>query len=149
MAAKSIDGLPVIDAKRPLKITVNKKDIEKADVKKPDTCAFAQACKRELKVKEVRVHLGRVYLRQNESNWVRYFTPSNLRSEIIAFDRGGKFIAGEFVLPNPTPTGKLGKATGGKKGKTTPWAQRKKREKSKGYKKRGYHVVTDVRTGPA
>ncbi len=149
MSSKAIDGKPVIDAKRPITITVNPKDIATADIKKPDSCAFAQACRRELKVKEVRVHLGRVYLRNNENNWVRYLTPHNLRNEIIAFDRGGKFIAGEFQLMAPTPTKKLGKAKGSLTNKTRAYKLRKKRDSAPGYKKRPYHVMTDVRNGPA
>lgn len=89
MAIKAIDGLPVLDAKRAIKLTVSSADIRKGDLKRPDDCAFARACRRELHVKEARVHLGRIYLRTNDTNWLRYQTPRALRSEIIAFDRGG------------------------------------------------------------
>lgn len=137
MKIKVIDGLPVIDAKRPLTLHVLKSDVAKADVKEPAGCAVARACRRELHVEEARIHLGRVYLRSNKGNWTRYITPKSMRAEIIAFDRGGTFEPGEFVLHVPQPTKQLGKSTGG--GKNTKHPK----------KRRPPHVVTNVRTGPA
>lgn len=141
MALKAIDGLPILDAKKPLVLKINENDINKADRKEPADCAVARACRRDLHVKEVRVHLGRVYLRQNAGNWLRYMTPRALRSEIIAFDRGGAFAPGEFTLSAPSPAKKTGKAQGSKTNKT--------RRGGKGKSRRPPHVVTDVRTGPA
>jgi len=142
MSLKDIDGKPIINAKKPITIHINKNDISKADIKEPADCAVARACRRELHVKEVRVHLGRVYLRANEGNWTRYVTPKALRAEIIAFDRGGAFEPGEYELkaipPSKAPTGK---AQGSLKNKTRPKKLHKKRAKP--------HVVTNVRTGPA
>ncbi len=138
MRVTSIDDMPVLNAKRAIKITVTPKDVAGADPKHPDSCAFANACKREMHVKEVRVHLGRVYLRTNDQNWVRYMTPKSLRSEIIAFDRGGKFVSGEFRLSAPEPSKSTGKRQGSNK-----------KRRGTGKKRRVPHVVTDVRTGPA
>lgn len=140
MAIKAIDGLPVIDAKKPLKLTINKNDIAKADRKEAADCAVARACRRDFHATEARVHLGRVYLRMNAGNWVRYMTPKPLRDEIIAFDRGGTFEPGTFQLQAPTPTKALGKRRGGSK-KSPTGGRGKKREQ--------YHVVTNVRGGPA
>ncbi len=143
MPLNEIDGKPIINAKKPIKLTINNNDINKADVKKPDDCAVARACRRELHVKEVRVHLGCVYLRYNEGNWVRlrYMTPRSLRAEIIAFDRGGKFEPGEYQLNAIPPSRKTGKAQGSLKNKTKPKKLQKKRLKA--------HIVTNVRMGPA
>ncbi len=91
MKLKAIDGKPVFDAKRPIKLNINKNDVDKADPKEPADCAVARACRRELRAKEVRVHLARVYVRTNDGNWTRYLTPKPMRTEIIAFDRGGHF----------------------------------------------------------
>lgn len=135
---KDIEGLPVFDAKRAVKLHITKGDITKADVKEPAGCAVARACRRELSAFEARVHLSRVYIRTNEGNWLRYITPKNLRQEIIAFDRGGSFLPGEFILSAPQPSKVLGKRSGGKKpGRKT------------GKKRRSYVKVKDVRTGPA
>ena len=133
----AIDGKPVIDGKRPLSFTVTGGDIKGADRKRPENCVIARACRRELKAEEVRVHLSRTYVRTNEGNWQRYITPKDLRSELIAYDRGGSFASGEYTLPAPQPSKQLGKKRGGKK-----FVRR-------GNKRKKPHVVTDIRTGPA
>jgi hypothetical protein len=143
MKVKAIDGKPVFDAKRPISLTITPNDIAKADRKEPIDCAVARACRRELHAKEARVHLGRVYVRMNEGNWQRFVTPKALRSEIIAFDRGGSFEPGTFALLPPSPS-KV--ATGKRRGGKTPV---RKARRVTGSSKRIRHVVTDVRTGPA
>lgn len=142
MKVKGIDGKPVIDAKRSLVLHITANDIAKADRKEPADCAVARACRRDLHAKEVRVHLGRVYIRFNEGNWQRYRTPKSLRSEIIAFDRGGTFSPGEHVLPIPDKR-PVGKRQGGKpKFKHARYNPNRKGRQPP-------HVVTDVRGGPA
>jgi hypothetical protein len=110
MGLKTIEGKAVLNAKRGLKIHILPVDIAKADNKRPETCAAARAIVRDCHALEARVHLGRVYVRSNNSNWQRYETPKSLRSEIIAFDRGGTFQPGEYELlpvrPRDYPTGK-------------------------------------------
>jgi hypothetical protein len=138
MAIKGIEGLPVIDARKPLQLHITPGDINRADIKEPHNCAVARACKRELHVIEARIHLSRVYLKTNKGSWTRYFTPDALRAEIIAFDRGGSFEPGEFTLKVPIPSKKLGKRRGSM---TSTNSQRKRR--------REYHSTSNVRTGPA
>jgi hypothetical protein len=134
---KAIDGLPVMDAKRPVRLKIIPADIQGANVKEPDDCAIARACRRQLHVIEARVHLTRTYLRTNTGNWVRYATPPAARAEIIAFDRGGRFVPSEFILKPVPERDRLGAPRRG--GKAT----------GKKGKRRGHHVVKDVRTGPA
>jgi hypothetical protein len=137
MALKQIDGLPIIDAKRPLVVHVTAEDITKADRKEPTDCVMARACRRDAHVKEARIHLGRVYLRSNKGNWVRYMTPRYLRTEIIAFDRGGDFAAGEYTLSAPHISHRAsGKGQGSKTNKTRPKRYQKPRHK---------HLVANVR----
>lgn len=141
MRIKSIDGLPIIDSKRPIKIIVTPADCRNGDSKEPESCAFAKACRREMHVEEARVHLGRVYLKtKGGKNWTRYITPKDLRSEIIAFDRGGQFASGQYTLASVPPKkqirGRQGSVKVGKRKVAT-----KKRKPA--------HVVQDVRTGPA
>lgn len=143
MRIASIDGLPIMDAKSALPLKITKADIDKSDSKDPAFCAAANACRRQHHVAEVRVHLGRVYVRQNKANWVRYQTPQALRSEIIAFDRGGTFSPGDYAL-YPVRHSYLkmrGKRHGSAKGADKPRSQKKKR--------RSPIVVRNVRGGPA
>jgi len=143
MPLNAIDGLPILDAKKPVLLTITQNDIDKADRKEPADCAVARACRRDLHAKEVRVHLGRVYVRQNEGNWLRYMTPRYLRSEIIAFDRGGTFARGEYTLSAPQPNKRAG-ARKDNRGKV-----RKAKTGKPAPKRRAPHIVTDVRQGPA
>lgn len=139
---KSIDGLPVVDAKRPLVLHVTAADIAKAaaSTQEPERCAVARACQRELHVIEARVHLSRTYLRTNKSNWVRYATPQAMREEIIAFDRGGAFQPQEFTLKPLQPAKQLGADK-----RKRPTVTKKKRRG----KPRAYHRIENVRSGPA
>lgn len=133
-----IDGRPVIDAKHPLKLHITAADVSRSNVKKPDSCVIAQTCLRKKGVKEVRIHLSRAYLRSNDHNWQRFIVPGALRSEIVSFDRGGRFAPGEYTLHKVQPSKKLGKMQPGGVSGT-------KRSK----KRRKPHVLTDVRSGPA
>ncbi len=141
MGLKDIDGKPIFDAKKSIRIEVNNNDISRADRKEPADCAMARACRRSLHAKEVRVHLGRVYVRQNEGNWQRYLTSPALRTEIISFDRGGGFQSGEYVLRAPQATKRLGADS----------RKRLKRKRKSGSKTRQApkHIFKDVRGGPA
>ena len=107
MQNQMIDGLPVVDAKAPLKLEVTKTDCQLATRKNPGCCAVAKACGRELKIKGVRVHLSRLYLLAGKT-WTRYVVHSSLRQEIIAFDRGGKFQPGIYTFAAPEPSRRLG-----------------------------------------
>lgn len=145
MALNSIDGMPIINAKRPLTLHVTEVDIAGSDRKKPGNCAAARACYRELHADEVRIHLGRVYVRtRGAKSWTRYNTPPAMRNEIIAFDRGGDFEPGEYTLHVPHPAQRTKKAQGSTTNKTKPWKQRSKTPKRASPK-----VVKNVRTGPA
>lgn len=136
---KEIDGLPVLDAKKSIKLKITKNDVTRADVKKPNSCAAAQACLRNPGVKEVRIHLSRAYVRQNDTNWQRFLVSDALRSEIVAFDRGGRFEPGEYALQRPHKSKKLG----------TKDDRVKPRKNKNAKKRRKPHVITDVRSGPA
>ncbi len=98
-AELKIDGLPVVDATKPITLHIGQHDIPRSKDKNPAKCVAAQACMRDLGAEAARIHLSRVFIKMpGKKQWVRYATPSSLRSEIIAFDRGGRFIVGEFVL---------------------------------------------------
>lgn len=97
-----IAGKKVVDAKRSAKIVITKRDTETGDNKNPSSCAAALAAKRDVpECLSARVHIGRVYI-EHKDKWVRYLTPEALRTEIVAFDRGGSFQPGDYVLKAPT-----------------------------------------------
>ena len=107
MQNQQIDGFPVVDAKASLKLEVTSADCKLATRKNPGCCAVAKACGRELKITGVRVHLSRLYLLAGKT-WTRYIVHNSLRSEIIAFDRGGKFQPGIYTFAAPNPSKLIG-----------------------------------------
>ncbi len=98
-----IAGKRVIDAKRPAVIKITPRDVKEGDNKNPSSCAAAKAAKHSIEeCISARVHIGKVYI-EIQKNWVRYDTPDALRTEIIAFDKGGSFQPGEYKLRAPSP----------------------------------------------
>jgi hypothetical protein len=131
-----INGEKVRDATEALKITITPKDVAKGDTKDPASCAAAQACMREHHASAARVHVARTYLKIGKE-WVRYQTPAALRSEIVAFDRGGSFEPGDYSL-RPLP-----KSERVKRGKAhTTGAPKRGR---KGHHRIKPHVTTGIR----
>lgn len=144
MGKQHIDGLPILNAKQVVTLHITKSDVEHADPKDPGRCAIAR-CLRRQGAKDVKVHLARTYVRNNDGNWIRYATPLALRYELIAFDRGGRFAPGDYALrpliPSRRPTGKrLGSPE-------LPPARRKRAVAKR--RRPPVHMVTDVREGPA
>lgn len=93
-----IAGKRVVDATKPVTIKITPRDIAAGDNKNPSSCAAAKAAKHSIEeCISARVHIGRVYIEQDKK-WVRYNTPDSLKQEIIAFDRGGTFAPGEYIL---------------------------------------------------
>lgn len=101
--ANSINGKPVVNASRKVKLHISPADVRAGRSKNAKGCAAAIAAVREIpNCVAARVHLGRVYLLQN-NKWLRFKTPDSLRNEIIAFDRGGRFEPGEYELKPMSP----------------------------------------------
>jgi len=97
-----INGKKVVDATRRARIVITERDTREGDNKNPSSCAAARAAKRDVpECISARVHVGRVYI-ETPKQWVRYFTPERLRTEIVAFDRGGSFEPGEYELMPPS-----------------------------------------------
>jgi hypothetical protein len=92
-----INGVKVLDARKPCAITIKAVDVKNGNTKDPGGCAAALACLREFKTTKARVHIGRVYVLTGD-HWSRFKTPDALRSEIIAFDRGGGLHAGRIHI---------------------------------------------------
>jgi len=99
-----IAGKKVVDAKRPATIHITPKDVATGANKLPSQCAAAKAAVHSIpECISARVHIGRVYIEQKD-RWVRYYTPESLRTEIIAFDKGGSFQPGPYTLRPPSPS---------------------------------------------
>lgn len=138
-----IDGKPIINATEPLELEIVSSDIDKADRKEPLDCVVARACRRELKAKEVRVHLSRIYIRFGGGSWQRFMTPAAMRADIIAFDRGGTFPPGKYVLNPPPANRPTGKRMGGE-----PKHNHARKNPNRKKRVRAYHVTEDVRSTP-
>lgn len=132
-----IDGMKVVDASRSARLVISPRDVKRGNVKDPGACAAALACQRKFHAPAARVHLGRTYI-QRGKQWVRYYTGQALRSEIVAFDRGGRFLAGSYMLYAPSPTRALGL---GQRGSTTSQTRPKHLQKRRPF----HHITADVR----
>jgi hypothetical protein len=137
MKVTRLHGRNVIDAEKDIILEVLREDVKYASLKNPASCAVARTCKRQ-GYSEARIHISRVYLKRNGGNvWDRYIVPSRLRTEIISFDRGGRFVPGSYALMAPKNSQKLR-------------AEHKPRIQQKGKGKKIPHIaVKDIRTGPA
>lgn len=103
MSKMHIRGKPVVDATLPLEIHITPEDVKSGRTKDPSRCAAARAICREMHAPAARVHVGRTYIEKPDV-WIRYDTPRSLRTEVITFDRGGKFEPGPHVLKVPWNT---------------------------------------------
>lgn len=114
---KTTSPLPIVNAKKPLVLHITKGDLRSAEQnrKDPNWCVIACAARREFGADDVKIHLSRIYIRRGQK-WQRFVTSKALRSEIIAFDRGGTFAPGEFWLSPPPPS----KQRGGQQGSAKP-----------------------------
>jgi len=99
-----IDGLPVRDLKKPLKLVISDEDCRRGNAKTPSSCAAALAACKLPKITEARVHIGRIFLNVSNKYWLRGKTPGALRTEIVSFDRGGKFEPGEYTIRPLSPS---------------------------------------------
>jgi hypothetical protein len=150
---RTIDGMPLVDADKPVTIHITEVDCERGSKRDPRRCAAALALKRDTACDESRVHLACTYLRFGDK-WLRYATPPALKAEIISFDRGGGFYPGAFRL-HPMPKALRLRPANQKTGsrasaKGQAEATARKREASSGTKKvksepRVFHRVKGVR----
>ena len=137
---RQLDGLPIVDAAAPLKITILQEDVITSDRQVADNCVMARACRRALRCDEVRVHLSRVYVRMKRGKqWTRYDTPPALAREIIAWDRGGTFDPGSFILKVPRK-----RTTGQQQGSETNQTKKKGDQTPR----RAPHHIRNVRAHP-
>ena len=132
---KRIDGEPVANAMTRLRVEITRDDIEKGQPMDPNACAIARACVRQIKgVVAAKVHKTQLYLKyEGQSRWVRRLVPEYATREIVAFDRGGRFVPQEIDFSAP-PVPVLARYRSAKKVRSGP---RRKRGR--------IHRTTDVR----
>lgn len=128
--------MTVNDADEEVQIEVTDRD-EKTAAKKDHTqCAFAVACKRAYRADGVIVSVHTAYVIKGDEA-TRYILPESVSREVVSFDRGAKFSAGEYSLKIPTPSQRLG-ARVERKTHTTTRPGKSKRGKP--------HVTDGIRT---
>lgn len=93
----------IVDAKKALVLEILPSDVKRGLTKDPTACAAAIACIRQTNAISARVHVSRTYV-EFEDKWVRYGSPVSLRTEIVSFDRGHEFEAGEYRLSPIVPS---------------------------------------------
>lgn len=98
-----INGKKVVDPKRRITLVITPNDVGRGLVKNPNSCAAAKACVRQLGAISARVHATRTYIEFPEKV-ERYMTPASLRTEIVSFDRGYRFVPGIYHLAPLPPT---------------------------------------------
>lgn len=97
--SKMIDGKPVANASMALRLNVTEDDIKNGAPLNPYACAIARAAKRQPGIVAAKVHLSCLYLLgKRGKEWLRYRVPEYATREIVAYDRGGKFVPGEIDL---------------------------------------------------
>lgn len=104
----------VKDATTPVEIEVTRHDAESKAVKDHKACAMAVACQRKLKLDGVIISRTKAYLIKGK--WAkRYFVPISVSREVVAFDRGAKFMPGTYSLSAVPVGSRLGEYKTGKK----------------------------------
>lgn len=102
-------GLRRVNARKPLDITVTKRDTVRGIVKDPECCALALACRRvDPRVKAAYFFKTTAWL-QYDSKLVGYALSGALQKEIVSFDRSGIFAPGAYVL-SPSMSRKIANA---------------------------------------
>jgi hypothetical protein len=96
---KRIDGEPVANGMIRLRVQVTKQDIEQGEPLNP----YARACVRTIKnCVKAKVHKTQLYLKfEAQPRWKRWNVPEYATREIVAFDRGGRFVPQEIDFAAP------------------------------------------------
>ena len=131
-----IAGTPVKDATEKVVLHITKEDVRAGAKKNADSCAAAKALCREHQCEAAKVHMSRAYIKKG-GKWLRFEVGPALRNEVLAFDRGGTFEPGEYILNPPRPVSRLDADKRKRPGNHKAAGKRKI--------KRPYHVVSGVR----
>lgn len=98
----------VVDATKPIRVSVTKRDSNEGRKKKPNDCALARACRRELKADGAIINVAFSYVIKGKTA-TRYETSACVAREITSFDRHQDFAPGDdYLLAAVTPCKRLG-----------------------------------------
>lgn len=87
----------VVDAKEGVKVTVTRGDVAWSEKRNGNACVMAKACERSLHVDGALVNRTRAFLIRGNTA-LRYGLTQRTQREIVAFDRGGQFMPGDYYL---------------------------------------------------
>jgi len=108
METHRVGGRECIDGTKKIIVEITAQDVKDGDRKVPNACVMAKACSKQFGT-EALVHLSRLYLKHKTKDiWTRYLVGPDLRTEIIAYDRGGKFMPGIYELSPPNKSVRFG-----------------------------------------
>lgn len=103
-----LDGKPIVDAKKELRVFLSAKDIANAVRRDPAHCAFSNACRRLYGSHTVAFFRTIAYVDLVDKNGSvrteRFVLPAETSRRIIAFDRRGKVHSGGYLLIPPKGT---------------------------------------------
>lgn len=101
----------VADAAKSAIIEVTPKDSTNSTVQNHTTCAYAMACKRQMKADGVIIGTKTAYIIHGKRA-VRYRMNESVAREIVSFDRRAGFAVGVYQLRAPTESERLGAPSG-------------------------------------
>ena len=101
------------DAKSPITIFINQRDIDKGRPSSPMKCTAAQCLQRAIGSKKAAMFNTTAYVQMpDESSITRFMVPELLKKKVvIPQDTGGKPVSGVYTLKPPTPTQRLGESS--------------------------------------
>ena len=109
--SRFFNGLPVVDAKEPLRVFINQNDIRKAKPKDPTCCVYANACKRLYNSRAILFLRRTAFVdlpnAKGERVVNRFLLNKEVMERIERFDKTGEAHPGGFNLRAPHPKGTL------------------------------------------
>ena len=126
----------VRDAARDLSVEVTRRDLNSAKVRNHGLCAMAVACQRTEEADGMIISVNTGYIIKGKVA-IRYRVPQSVAREIVSFDRGAPFAAGEYELKKPYPYAALGSERQSSGGHA---------RNGDGSKPRVYHQTVGIRT---
>ncbi len=96
----------VVDSKTNARIEVTDADVKSSKLKNHKQCAMAVACKRKFHLDGVIIAKSVAYLvKGNKAR--RFNVPESVSREVVSFDRGAGFSAGDYALRAISPANRM------------------------------------------
>lgn len=102
---RSLDGIPIVDAKKELRVFVNEQDKKTGIKKDPAHCAFSNACRRLFGSHSVVFFRTLTYVELPDGKGgiriERFTLTENMQRAIAKFDRTGRIAKDGYLLSPP------------------------------------------------